>query len=63
MMPEKYISKKSYGEQYFIKNKQRTGTVLCRIYAIMELVVRFELTRNKSPVYKTGAIGHYATPA
>ena len=48
MMPEKYISKKSYGEQYFIKNKQRTGTVLCRIYAIMELVVRFELTRNKS---------------
>ena len=29
----------------------------------MELVVRFELTRSKTPAYKAGAIVHYATPA
>lgn len=50
MMPGKYISKKLYGEQYFIKNKQRTGTVLCRIYAIMEPLNRIELLLL---VYKT----------
>ena len=29
----------------------------------MELVVRFELTRSKTPAYKAGAIVRYATPA
>ena len=50
MMPGKYISKKSYGKQYFIKKEQRTGAVLFRIDAIMEPLNRIGLLLL---VYKT----------